>query len=92
MEARIRAPPGAGHRSGAPKSHRPPAEPSASVRQDRTREGWLIADRKYGGVTIGGIVVIVGVLMMLFVSLVIGLIVTLIGLVAFGGFVRGKWY
>lgn len=51
-----------------------------------------MADRKYGGVTIGGIVVIVGVLMMLFVSLVVGLIVTLIGLVAFGGFVRGKWY
>jgi hypothetical protein len=51
-----------------------------------------MADRKYGGVTIGGIVVILGVLMMLFVSLVIGLIVTLIGLVAFGGFVRGKWY
>ena len=51
-----------------------------------------MADRKYGGVTIGGIVVILGVLMMVFVSLVIGLIVTLIGLVAFGGFVRGKWY
>ena len=51
-----------------------------------------MAARKYGGVTIGGIVVILGVLMMLFVSLVIGLIVTLIGLVAFGGFVRGKWY
>ena len=51
-----------------------------------------MADRKYGGVTIGGIVVIVGVIMMLFVSLVIGLIVTLIGLVAFGGFVRGRWY
>jgi hypothetical protein len=51
-----------------------------------------MADRKYGGVTIGGIVVILGVLMMLFFSLVIGLIVTLIGLVAFGGFVRGKWY
>jgi len=51
-----------------------------------------MADRKYGGVTIGGIGVILGVLMMLFFSLVIGLIVTLIGLVAFGGFVRGKWY
>ena len=38
-----------------------------------------MADRKYGGVTIGGIVVILGVLMMLFFSLVIGLIVTLIG-------------
>lgn len=51
-----------------------------------------MADRKYGGVTIGGIVVILGVLMMLFVSVLIGLIVTLIGLVAFGGFARGKWY
>ena len=51
-----------------------------------------MADRKYGGVTSGGIVVTHGVLMMLVFSLVIGLIVTLIGLVAFGGFVRGKWY
>jgi len=30
--------------------------------------------------------------MMLFWSLWIGLIVVLIGLIAFGGFARGKWY
>ena len=45
-----------------------------------------------GGISIGGIIVIVGILMMIFVSLGIGLIVTLIGLIAFGGFARGKWY
>jgi hypothetical protein len=49
-------------------------------------------DRRIGGITIGGIVVIVGIVLMLFWSIVIGLIVTLIGLVAFGGFARGKWY
>jgi hypothetical protein len=35
---------------------------------------------------------IAGILMMLFWSLWIGLIVVLIGLIAFGGFVRGRWY
>lgn len=44
------------------------------------------------GVSVGGIIVIVGIVMMLFWSLWIGLIVVLIGLIAFGGFVRGKWY
>ena len=45
-----------------------------------------------GGISIGGIIVIVGILIMIFWSFVIGLIVTLIGLIAFGGFARGKWY
>jgi hypothetical protein len=31
-------------------------------------------------------------LLMIFWSLWIGLIVVLVGLVAFGGFARGKWY
>jgi hypothetical protein len=44
------------------------------------------------GISVGGIIVIVGILMMLFWSLWIGLIVVLIGLIAFGGFARGKWY
>lgn len=44
------------------------------------------------GISVGGIIVIVGIVMMLFWSLWIGLIVVLIGLIAFGGFVRGKWY
>jgi len=44
------------------------------------------------GISVGGIIVIVGILVMLFWSLWIGLIVVLIGLIAFGGFARGKWY
>ena len=49
-------------------------------------------ERRIGGVTVGGIIVIVGILAILFWSLLIGLIIVLIGLIGFGGFVRGKWY
>jgi hypothetical protein len=45
-----------------------------------------------GGIGLGGILVIVGIVVMLFWSLIIGLIIALIGLVAFGGFAKGKWY
>lgn len=45
-----------------------------------------------GGIGLGGILVIVGIVVMIFWSLVIGLIITLVGLVAFGGFAKGKWY
>jgi hypothetical protein len=45
-----------------------------------------------GGISLGGILVIVGIVVMLVWSVVIGLIITLIGLLAFGGFARGKWY
>jgi hypothetical protein len=48
--------------------------------------------RRYGGITVGGIIVIVGILLIIVWSFWIGLIVTLIGLAGFGGFVRGKWY
>ena len=51
-----------------------------------------MGERKYGGITVGGIIVILGIVVALFWSLLIGLIVALIGLIAFGGFVRGKWY
>jgi hypothetical protein len=51
-----------------------------------------MGERKYGGITLGGIIVIVGIVVAIFWSLLIGLIVALIGLIAFGGFVRGKWY
>ena len=44
------------------------------------------------GISVGGIIVIVGIVLMLVWSLWIGLIVALVGLVAFGGFARGKWY
>jgi hypothetical protein len=45
-----------------------------------------------GGISLGGILVIVGIVLMIFVSFWIGLIVALIGLIAFGGFAKGKWY
>ena len=52
-------------------------------------------ERRYGpggGITMGGIIVIVGIVVMILLSFWIGLIITLIGLVAFGGFARGRWY
>lgn len=52
-------------------------------------------ERRYGplgGITLGGIVVIVGILLMFIWSFWIGLIIALIGLLFFGGFARGKWY
>ena len=45
-----------------------------------------------GGISLGGILVIVGILVMLFWSLILGIIIILIGLIAFGGFARGRWY
>jgi hypothetical protein len=45
-----------------------------------------------GGISLGGILVIVGIVLAIFWSLWIGLIVALIGLIAFGGFARGRWY
>jgi hypothetical protein len=45
-----------------------------------------------GGISLGGIIVIIGIVVALFWSPVIGLIIVLIGLIAFGGFVRGRWY
>lgn len=44
------------------------------------------------GISLGGIIVIVGIVLMFVVNFWIGLIVTLIGLIAFGGFARDKWY
>jgi hypothetical protein len=53
-------------------------------------------ERRYGpagGLTLGGIIVIVGIVLMFVLdSIWIGLIVALIGLIFFGGFARGRWY
>jgi hypothetical protein len=49
-------------------------------------------DRRIGGITIGGILVIVGIVVALVWSILLGVIIAIIGLVAFGGFARGKWY
>ncbi len=45
-----------------------------------------------GGVSLGGILVIVGIVVAFFWSLILGIIIAVVGLVAFGGFVKGKWY
>jgi hypothetical protein len=44
------------------------------------------------GISLGGILVIIGIVLMIVWSFWIGLIVALIGLIAFGGFARGRWY
>jgi hypothetical protein len=47
---------------------------------------------KTAGIGLGGILVIVGIVVAIVWSLLIGIIIALVGLIAFGGFVRGKWY
>ena len=49
-------------------------------------------DTRIGGISLGGILVIAGILIAIFWSILLGVIVALVGLIAFGGFVRGKWY
>jgi hypothetical protein len=51
-------------------------------------------DRGIGGagITLGGVLVIVGIVIGIFWSWLLGIIVALVGLVAFGGFARGRWY
>ena len=48
--------------------------------------------KTFAGVSLGGILVIVGIIVAFAFSVVLGVIIAVIGLVAFGGFVRGKWY
>ena len=52
-------------------------------------------ERRFGpgrGLTLGGIIVVVGILVLLFWSVILGIIIILLGLIAFGGFARGRWY
>ena len=54
-----------------------------------------IPERRYGpgaGLTLGGVIVIVGIVVAIFWSLILGIIIILVGLLAFGGFARGRWY
>lgn len=44
------------------------------------------------GISLGGLIVIIGLILMIVWSFWVGLIIALIGLVAFGGFARGRWY
>jgi len=45
-----------------------------------------------GGISLGGILAIIGIVVMFVWSFWLGLIILLVGLVAFGGFAKGKWY
>jgi hypothetical protein len=54
---------------------------------DRRRGGSVA-----GGIGVGGILVIVGVIVALVWSLWLGIILAIVGLIAFGGFAAGKWY
>jgi hypothetical protein len=54
---------------------------------DKTGEEWGMA-----GISVGGILVILGIVVALFWSLWLGIVIALIGLLAFGGFARGRWY
>ena len=63
-----------------------------AVYDNGSRRRRVAADRKTGGIGLGGILVIVGIALMILWSFWIGLIIVLVGLVAFGGFAKGKWY
>lgn len=45
-----------------------------------------------GGISVGGILVIVGIVVAIVGSTLLGVIIALVGLIAFGGFAKGKWY
>ena len=49
-------------------------------------------DRGALGIGAGGIIVIVGIVVAIVWSLWLGIIIALVGLIAFGGFARGRWY
>ncbi len=44
------------------------------------------------GITLGGLLVVIGIVVAIVWNLWLGLIIALIGLIAFGGFARGRWY
>lgn len=44
------------------------------------------------GISLGGILVIVGIVLLILGYTILGIIIALIGLLAFGGFARGRWY
>ena len=68
-----------------------PAEPRRGRRDERSSDGRGLAVA--GEAEIGGGLVIAGLVVWLVLGWFwIGVIVVLLGLVAFGGFVRGKWY
>ena len=59
-----------------------------------TKERYIVATSttRSRGIGLGGALVIAGIVIAVFWSLLLGIIVALVGLVAFGGFVKDKWY
>jgi hypothetical protein len=47
---------------------------------------------KDAGIGLGGILVIIGIIVAVVWSVWLGIIIALVGLIAFGGFAKGKWY
>jgi hypothetical protein len=47
---------------------------------------------KFAGIGVGGILVIIGLILLFTGHTILGIVIALIGLVAFGGFAKGKWY
>jgi hypothetical protein len=66
--------------------------PQGNIIVTATRRTLMAERGKGAGLTLGGALVIAGILIVIFWSFWIGLIVGLVGLVAFGGFARGRWY
>jgi hypothetical protein len=57
--------------------------------------GMATPERRFGpagGLTMGGIIVALGIILLIFWNFWIGLIIALVGLIFFGGFARGRWY
>jgi hypothetical protein len=84
-----RSPPGRGETKALDRSpFRSRVRPHAwALRRGLTRRR-----HGMGGISLGGVLVIVGIVVAIFWSVWVGLIVALIGLVVFGGFARGRWY
>jgi hypothetical protein len=49
-------------------------------------------DGHVAGISTGGIIVIIGIVVALFWSVLLGVIIAIVGLAMFGGFAKGKWY
>jgi hypothetical protein len=73
---------------------RPQSQKYAAAATHSEEERVARSDNRGGiaGISVGGIIVIVGIVLMFVWSFWLGLIIALVGLIAFGGFARGKWY
>jgi hypothetical protein len=68
----------------------------ATIKRLLPEEEWMANGSTTGGtkgfgITMGGALVIAGIVIAIVWSLIIGIIVAVVGLVAFGGFVGGRW-